>query len=369
MNQREKLLGLGFAAVIILWQGQGLVNWIYFDRVEQKEAEIERLTKKLDQQQRQKVALAKATKKMNDWSLRSLPPDPLKAEPEYYKWLTETAKEKLGASAVVKTKKEMSRRAAVAAPPKPTGSSLTATGSRQPAKPTGPVYQIVSGNIKATATLDKVRDFLYHFQQSGFLHRVTAMQLVAAKHVGNPELDVTIDVEALALRDSPPRSTLIADANKPPKPDEPLKPLADYGQITSKNLFVKGYDGPPKATRSTGDSPIGSENFDEASFVKLVGIVSEKGVSSQIEGWLYNQSKNEVTYLPPGAKFKIDGSNGTLLEGTTVAVEKRHIVLEVLKDQELVLYRLDLGDSLKQLKRMPKRETVSVEAERSAPPE
>jgi len=120
--------------------------------------------------------------------------------------------------------------------------------------------------------------------------------------------------------------------------DKPLRDRKTYSKLLSKNLFVRGYNGPP-GVRPTPTGPTPPPE-DPREFVFLVGSVSTGG---GFEAMLYDRSTNETRQLARGSDFSVAG-----VEGQVVSVGLDHITFK-MKGQE---WRLNLGDSLAQIQKL-----------------
>lgn len=325
MNRREKLLGFGFAAAILLWQGTTLLNWLVFEPLDRRNNQIETLEADISTKKIETEKQRRAIKKLAVWKSRSLPPDPVKAGTEYKEWLIEQAGKAKLTEVKVDVKKSAYRPEA----------DLT--------------YYRIEASVEAQGSLDKVCDFLHAMQQSYLLHHVKKLTLETSKHGPNPPLEkFVVVIEALALRDAPSRNTLLADPAHPPQPEKPLKERKDYAAITDRNLFVKTFNGPKKPARP---NPTPADDLDQAELIFLVGVRSRsKGNQVELlEGILYDRTTNKEIDLTPGSAFTVAG-----LSGKTVGIGERYVILEI----EGTKWRLDLGENLRQMKKAGERETA-----------
>src|SRR5262245_2299828 len=315
MKKREKMLLAGLIGILVLWQGSAMVNEFIFAPVAERQDQIAAREKRVFGKKRELNLSDDAARKLKDWKKRSLPPDPVVATSLYQNWLIDlTAKARL------------------------TNPTVTPSKFMQPR---GDTYSVISATIKAQGTLERLCDFLYEFRRSGLLHRVSRMTLAADEHKGDPRLDIELTVEGLALKDAPARSTLFSDDNLADLPtDKPLRDRKTYSQLLSKNLFVRGYNGPPGPVRPVRPPGPTTPPDDPREFVFLVGSVSTGG---GFEAMLYDRATNETRQLAKGSDFNVAG-----VEGQVVSVGVDHITFK-MKGQE---WRLNLGDSLAQIQKL-----------------
>src|SRR5262249_52992774 len=156
----------------------------------------------------------------------------------------------------------------------------------------------------AQGTFERVCDFLYEFRRAGLLHRVRRMKLATDDHKGDPKLDITLDVEGLALKDAPPRTTLFSDPDLADLPgDKPTRDRREYAALMKKNLFARGSTGPPKPPVTRNSPPPGEASpEDPREFVYFVGSFSSGG---PFELTLYDRLNNKPIPLVEGSEFKV----------------------------------------------------------------
>jgi hypothetical protein len=320
MKRSEKMLAAGLVATLVLWQGSSLFTRLVIDPVDANETEIARLKQENTQKEKDFKRSQAAARKYAEWKKRSLPPDPVDATSLYQNWLIELA---------TRTKlADVSVQAIRTADFKAKGDSK------------GEAFHVVSATLKAQATLEKLCDFLYEFRAAGLLHRVSKMTLTSKLNTGDPVLDIDLTVEGLSLKEAPPRSTLFSDPKLAELAgDKPVKARPDYDVLVKKNLFVRGYNGPP-APVGPRTGPGSTPEDDPVQFVRLVGSFSN---GSSFDATMYDPSTNRETRLVVGRDFKVAG-----VEGKVVSVGIDFVVLSIKGET----FRLELGDNLRQLKKL-----------------
>ncbi len=322
MKKREKLLLAGLVAVLVLWQGGNLIHSYVFAPVEERQADIEARKKLVNDKTIQLAQSRKAAKKLKEWKQRSLPENPFTAISQYQVWLVDSAK---------KSKLE----------------KVAVDANRTEARRKGETYSVISATIKAQGTLEHLCDFLYEFRRSGLLHRVAQMTLTSEQYKGNPVLDILLRVEGLSLKDVPARTNLFSDENLADLPgDRPQRDRKTYSPLVAKNLFVRGYNGPPappvRGPGSRNGTPgITPPEEDPREFVFLVGSFSTDGV---FDATLYDRANNKTRQLVPGGDFSVAG-----VEGEVVSIEVDAVTLKIKGE----MFRLELGDSLAHLRKLP----------------
>jgi len=316
MKQREKMLLAGLVGVLVLWQGGSLFVSYVIDPVTERETAIAAKEQELATKQKKlKQSLIAATR-LKEWKQRSLPPDPVDATSLYQNWLIDLA-----------TRMKLTD---VSVLPQSTGNMLK-----------GETYVPISITVKAQGKFDNVRDFMYEFRRSGLLHRVSKLTLASKQYTGDPVFDLDVTVEGLSLKDAPARSTLLSDPKLADLPRaKPLMERKEYDQLITKNLFIRGYNGPPKPVTPRPTGPRAPGEDDDREFVYLVGLVSKGAVT---DAALYDRSKNREMKLVAGGEFKAAG-----IEGKVVALGADYVILDIKGES----WRLEIGQNLQQLQKV-----------------
>jgi hypothetical protein len=318
---REKILLLALVGILVLWQGQSLFQSLILQPLDDRENRKSALEQAIERKELEKRQQQLTAAKFKSLGGRSLPPDPVIAQSQYQAWLIEeAAKAKLTAVSIENV--------------------------RADTRPKGDTYYTIQATVKARGTLDRVCDFLHAFHQAGLLHRVNGLTLESEKHEGNPELGIVINVEALALLNSPARNSLLVDAKAPPRPDRPLRDRKDYESIIAKNLFVATYTGPKKPERPKGQSPV-EQLPDTAEFVYLSASIAK---GDRRDAMLFDRTTGKKTDLLPGGTFQVAG-----LSGKVLSIDNHFVILEIEGEQ----WRLELGENLRQMRRVQKIEAAA----------
>ena len=334
MNARTRPLLAGLLGLLILWQvGPWIVNGV-MEPLSSLHRRSQSLEDSLDTKRKKRNLVIKSTRELATNSKRSLPPDPVAAATLYQTWLLEqAAMAKL--SKVVVTPGRIDNR--------------PARSGTEPAP-----YVAIPITIKAEGTMAQVRDFVYDFNKSGLLHKIKSLDLVSKKRTDDPALEVEIQLEALSMPTAPKRGALLAPELKPVAMTRERK---EYDSLQSKNLFVRGYNGPPAPVKpptppmpppKVAEAPK-PDMVDEKEFVYLVGAVAayltEKSgtTTRQADATLYNRSTDASILLKEGVKFTSAG-----IEGVVVSIEEDAVTLRI--DNQL--YQLRLGQNLKEMQKV-----------------
>ncbi len=319
MKQREKILLAALVGILVLWQGGAILNAFVFGPVEERETDIAARNKRVAEKKLQLEESRIAAGKLKVWNKRSLPPDPVVATNLYQSWLIELATRSKLSSVVVNPKAAVQRRK-------------------------GETYSVISATVKAQGTQERLCDFLYEFRRCGLLHRVARMTLKTDQHQGDPILDIDLTVEGLSLADAPVRTMLFSDSNLGALAEaRPGRDRKTYWQLLKKNLFVRGYNGPPPP-RDGGRGSQGTSQFpeeDPREFVYLVGSFSTGG---SFDATVRDMSTDKTVRFEVGADLSFAG-----IEGKVLAIGIDFMILEIKGEA----WRLELGDNLAHLKKVP----------------
>lgn len=292
MQTRELVLAGLLGTTVVGWYGHAALVKTVFEPLSARRSELVNLQIERSSQQSLLAKQLRASKQLGEWSKRSLPPDPSTALALYQNWLIEWA----------------------------TAQGLTSvqvTPGRVDRKPKDGTYYVIPMTVKANARTAMAVKALYDFHVSGLLHRVRMLSASSAGREGDPELTLTMDVEALALVDGLPRTKLLA-ADRPTGPVVPLGKAEDYAALSTKNLFVRGYNGPPAPTPppptpvvSAPPPPPPSDGFDSLSHIYLVAAIDKDGRRT---AWLYDRATNGQTILEVGQSFPVEQAQAKVAE-------------------------------------------------------
>lgn len=316
MTPRVKLLLIGLLVVVVVYQFGGTVVDMVIGPLNALETRSRMLADEIDKKEATKLQIARANRNLKNWKTQSLPPDRLVAGPLYQAWLIELAEKHKLAQVTVSTRGE--------------------------GKAKADTYSPVMASVKAEGTMKQLCDFLYDFHSSGLLHRVNSITASTTKHQGDPTLDVTINVEGLAMLGAEPRTTLMSKDLV----QVALRDRKDYDTLATKNLFVRGYNGPPPPPRPPTPPPQPAPPtpqpppFDPSEYTRLIASLWLEG---QRAAWLYDQSSNVRTDLTEGARFKVAN-----LEGQVLAIADEYIQLQIGGDT----FQMDLGQNLKEMRKI-----------------
>ncbi|WP_425616407.1 hypothetical protein NA78x_000053 [Anatilimnocola sp. NA78] len=205
MSERERLLAIvvgACAAVIAVWMGWGF----YAGMVKYRRDNISALSKEVADQTAQIRTITKATKKLNEYEARSLPPDTALARSLYQSWLLNKLQ-------------DAGLRDQLVSP----------NGQRPQEK--NFVQQTFTVNGKGR--YEQIVKLLHDLYSVDMLHRVSRVSLKPVKD--SKELDLQLTLDALSLYSAAPTTKL----NETPAKRLKLPTLLEYqNSIVGRNIFA-----------------------------------------------------------------------------------------------------------------------------------
>lgn len=269
MKPRERLLAVGFGAVVVLLGG----NWAYESYIEEplakRQRRAEQLEEKIAAEEKKQGDSLKALRALEQWEARSLPADPQIARSLYQAWLL-----------------ELVGRAELQNPN---------VDSAEPSNRKG-MFTALAFSVRGRASLAQLTRFLHDFYSAGHLHRIQSLSVTPLARDG--QLDLSIAIEALVLPGADRKdrlSDVAADRLALPTP-------ADYNSIAQRDIF------------GTGGA------FDAAAHAYLTAVLEVDGRS---EAWFSLRSTDEMLKLAAGDKIEVGQFRGAVAEvyGSDVVIE------------------------------------------------
>lgn len=381
MQRREKILLIAVLALLVIWQGQGIVKRTLFGPIDERRSQLQLLQSRVSDKEDQEFNILLAAGRLDEWKRRSLPPNPYDAQRLYQEWLTDT-----GQLAGLKELK------------------VTPTAVRVSAKkPYVPVQVAVEGK----GTIDQVSRFLHQFHRADLLHRLVSLKVESPSAEGNPQFTFAATAEGLALEDAPPRDRLFAEAKlaadlsssakeitvagaagfpkepgfrirlgnefavvtkiegekwtlsraaegtsaasykkddvvelAPVHPEYAERTAKDYESLVAQNPFAK--PAPPAAA---------PQKDDDAEFTFLVASIVQDG---EPQAWLYDRANNTRTILKVGSSFTVSDITARVLE-----IDRDRLVLERNESK----WTLGLGENLRGMAQTAEAATSASEGQ------
>ncbi len=319
MNQRERILLIGLVAVFLI--GGAQPAWrILLSPISNRQSTIENLRRAQEGKQDEELRIMAARRKLGQWKQQSLPPERLDAAALYENWLLELA---LNAKL------------------------QNVNIDRNPITKRKDTFALIGMTVTAKGTLSQLADFLFAYQRADLLQKIRTIDLRATGAEGDPVLDIIVVSDAVSVNDADHRDALFEEGRK----EVVSKLMQDktreqYAALTQKNLFARGYNGPPPKVVEKKPTPKEPEKpgIDVAEHVVLVGYVA-KGESRDVV--LYDRTKNRSTELREGEDFDVAGVKGKVL-----AIGPDFFTMQI--DGEV--WRLKLGQNLRQIEKVSETE-------------
>ncbi|MEO1997066.1 MAG: Ig domain-containing protein, partial [Planctomycetaceae bacterium] len=186
MNRREKILLGSFLAVIAFWLGKPIFDAQFTEPLNQRKSQLKALQTRIGTAEDDEIQVLVATKRLEGWRDRSFPPDVLTAQSQYCEWITELARLsgfQPDDTLVVKP----------GAKPSPRGA-----------------FTPISVDLAGEANLQAISRFLYHFHRTDLLQRIANVDILSPTAEGNPNHEVRIRLQGLAIAGAPKRSRLFS---------------------------------------------------------------------------------------------------------------------------------------------------------------
>jgi hypothetical protein len=184
MQQREKILLIGFVAVGLIWFGEPIFTGTFITPVKEQNSQLSALRSRLNIKESEQLQLRVSKRRLADWKNSSLPPNALDARRLYQDWVEDLVK----LSEI-------------------TPESIKA----ESVKPKRGIYTTVPISIEGKAAFPKLCTFLYHFYRADLLHRVSSLEITSPEKQGNPTMKFSVTLEGLSLSDAPERTRLFPE--------------------------------------------------------------------------------------------------------------------------------------------------------------
>jgi hypothetical protein len=193
---------------------------------------------------------------------------------------------------------------------------------------------------------------LYEFYRSPQLHQVT--KLLMNRPPGAPEIEVTMEVEALSLSGAEATDKLPEGDSKRLR----LATVEEYKKTFEERDLASVYTPPrpPGAAVAERRDPPEPPKFDDAEQAHFSG--STTGPTGARKAWINVRTTGHTMYLSAGDALKVGA-----LDGKIVSIDNRSLVYET----EGKKFRVALGDSLRQGKELPAEAATTAEKPQVTP--
>jgi hypothetical protein len=343
MTVRERFLAMGVLGFVTLAGAGLMVSQFIVSPLRERGRSIDKLKSDIAEK-RDRIATVLAERpKLELWRKLSLPADIGLARLEYEKFLREMFRQSgFEASTFSVTPRPLETRAGL----------LTTPGKKDP------TFTSMTFAVQATGELADLVDFMERFYRTPLLHQIKSLNITrpltpSANVAAAPgprlpqqpkrDLDITMNIEALVLREADSRNQLLPGVDRQlagvdlvttlcngpaalalvpwsVSPTGPLGPgvlaasAREYPSIAGKDIFY----GPPAAEQVV-------EKVDATEHVYLTDI----SFNGRWEAFLYDRYNNSKTRLRATAgfdSFRIRDSKGeTLVQGKIVRIDDRDL--------------------------------------------
>lgn len=317
MNKRERMLAAGVCVIVALWAGKSLFTK-YRTAVDAHRKEVLDFQSRLSDAKFELEKGKTAVRQMEHMQERSLPADREKALSLYKTWLLTKAK---AAGLMVND---------IKLAPRTTASTA---------------FEAIGYQMEATGTLTQLASMLYEFYHSPQLHQITRLRLL--RPPGSPQLQITLEVEALCLSSAVATDALPEGDSKRLK----LASAAEYQKNLGERDMATVYTPPrpPGPPPSEHHEPAAPPKFDDSEYAHFTATT---GDANGLQAWINVWTTGESMHLNAGDPVKVGA-----LEGTIESIEARSLVLKT-GDKK---YRIPLGESLRKGKELDASGNVKPE--------
>lgn len=313
MQKRERnlLIGLGAAVAIALLLPSEMSNLLPFSG---KRAALRDLNDTLSGKRDRETALLQAKGQLRAWGNESLPPDVFDAQRVYQEWLVDLAR-LAGFSNI-----------------EPKLGALSGSGG-------GTTYVPVPVMLNAEATLDQLARFLFHFERTRLLHRITRIDVTSPSTLGDVPFKIMLTAEGLSLLAAPdrarlfPRTTLTTALNA----DGTMLQVVAIEGFPTQGRFLVRLDrellwvtaqqgtswtverGAEETTRGTHETGAIVELQPRKSPRDTAALASLEDYRRFVEAGPFSKPRPPIVYSPQLANI----SDQTLMRGTPLRVQAR----------------------------------------------
>jgi hypothetical protein len=318
---RPYILGAVFAAMLLYFGGEWVLDNLLQGPIDNAEQRRERLTQQKEKLEEDLQRAHQATEYLVRWESQSLPSDLESARSLYQAWLVELVED--------------------------VGLGSRSVNSGQPIS-RGGLFHTINFSVRGRGTLEQLTQFLFAFYRTDLLHQVRSLMIIPLSN--SEQLDLTVSIEALVLPKAGPEAskgetaearqeTIFEDFRRRTyRESDRLASLSltDYSPIVTRNLFGVGGDPNP------------------VDYAVLTAITT---VDGEPEAWFKLRATDKTLKLRQGDALQIDPVAGTIeIADSDVIIEsdaKRWLLTiaeiagsDVIIESDGERWLLTLGDRL-----------------------
>ncbi|MBL8817340.1 MAG: putative Ig domain-containing protein [Planctomyces sp.] len=174
-KKRTKLLAGLLIGVVGLYWGRSIVDGFLFEPVRKAEQKLASAEKDFELQTDKSLALRAARNRLEEWRSMSLPEDTLVAQRLYREWIEDLAQQCAFSGLSVEP----------------------GTKSEQPGR-----FLEVAVDVKGETNLSGLTQFLFLFEKTGLVHRVSDLKVKSTGSQGDPRLEVSMTCQGMSVAGS-----------------------------------------------------------------------------------------------------------------------------------------------------------------------
>lgn len=289
-TKRDKVLMMVLIAVMLLGFAEDTVMGLLLSPFSQQTQTRDSLRRKVAERERDLSRVEAAQQTLRQANQISLPPDPSVATTLYQNWLVETAQQSGLTNAVVTPGLPIRERDA---------------GHR------------ISMTLQAETTAPRIGQLLDRLQNTSILHRVSHVSLIdAGGKTAKGTLRLMLNLEALSLSTSEPRSTLM------PSNDHPTLPELDRAEQSASDSLAQVFIRSPLFDRieprvfkpTAAHAPNVAKQTpaqDSLSRIRFVGTWQD---GSRNEAWFFDELQRQKFVVVTQDRFQFGQLAGQVLE-------------------------------------------------------
>ncbi len=311
MNKRERILLAMVVVILFLLSAESLITETILQPLDEREARVADLEQRIQANDRSFTRIQVAQKQQKNLAVRSLPADPSVASTLYQNWLLETAADS-GLDEVIVTPHRV--------------------------VPESDAFVRFPFSIQASTTLKGLCEFMHSFDQAELLQKITQVSVESNDRSRDPRLQITVHLEAIALDQAEPRTTLFPDSESHAnaEPDEEK----NYDALLQRNFFVRGYGGPNLRSTASLVQKNKKPKPKPVDFGAQTYLIASLLTDGKREAWLFDRTCENKIVLFEGSPFAV-----AEFTGRVATIERDHVIVEI----EGVTKKLDLGRNFRQL--------------------
>ncbi len=287
---RQYFLGTIFAALVLFFGGDWLLQVVVRDPLQRAKAQTKQLRENIRRKKADLKQIRAEQEQIAVWETQSLPANAPLARSLYQAWLVQLVKH--------------------------VGLVKPNVDSGEPVNHKD-LYRMLSFTVRGDGTLEQATQLLFEFYRAGHLHQIRSLELTPSAEAR--QFSISLAIEALALPDIKRQDELGSAhgdrliSNK----------LADYQIIARRNVFGSGTDP------------------DVLAYTRLTGVTYSRG---RPQAWFSVDLRGETLQKTVGEVLEIGTFRGTILD-----IQDEDVILDIDGQHRL----LTIGEPLSRASALP----------------